>query len=58
LPLAALSRYGFGRWLRAATGRLHGNVLAVALANKFARIAWGVLHGRSRYSAAVQAGAA
>jgi transposase len=48
-------RYGFGRWLTAAAGRLHRNVLAVALANKLARIAWGVLHGRSHYSAAAQA---
>jgi transposase len=51
-------RYGFGRWLTAAVGRLHRNALAVALANKLARIAWGVLHGRSHYSAAVQARAA
>lgn len=42
------ARYGFRHWLDAAVKRLHRNVLAVALANKLARIAWGVLaHGRS-----------
>jgi hypothetical protein len=35
------------RWIEAARRRLHHNVLAVALANKLARIAWSVLaHGR------------
>jgi transposase len=38
----------FGRWLTAASKRLHKNVLATALANKLARIAWAVLyHARS-----------
>jgi transposase len=42
----------FGRWLIAASKRLHKNVLAAALANKLARIAWAVLyHGRG-YDAA------
>src|SRR5215470_9980305 len=36
-------RYGFGQWLETAAKRLHRNVLAVALANKLARIAWSVL---------------
>lgn len=36
-------KYGFGRWLTAASGRLHRNVLAIALANKIARLAWAVL---------------
>ena len=36
-------RYGLGRWIEAAKKRLHHNVLAVALANKLARIAWAVL---------------
>lgn len=41
-------RYGLKRWLDAAKSRLHRNVLAIALANKLARIAWGVLaHGRA-----------
>jgi transposase len=35
-------RYSFGAWLKAASGRLHRNKLAVALANKLARIAWSV----------------
>jgi transposase len=43
------SGHGFGRWLQAAGVRLHRNVLAVALANKLARIAWGVLHHENGY---------
>jgi len=40
-------RYGLKPWIEAAKRRLHRNVLAVALANKLARIAWSVLaHGR------------
>ena len=39
------SKHSFGRWLHAASRRLHRNVLAVALANKLARIAWSVLAG-------------
>ena len=37
-------RYGLGSWIEAAQKRLHHNVLAIALANKLARIAWAVLH--------------
>ena len=37
-------RYSLGNWLKAASKRLHHNVLAIALANKLARIAWSVLH--------------
>jgi transposase len=36
-------RYGLVSWLEAARKRLHHNVLAIALANKLARIAWSVL---------------
>lgn len=36
-------QHGFGEWLAAASMRLHHNVLAAALANKLARIAWSVL---------------
>ena len=36
-------RHSFGPWLTAASRRMHRNVLAVALANKLARIAWSVL---------------
>jgi transposase len=43
------NRHGFGRWLEAAAKRLHRNVLAVALANKLARIAWGVLAKQRGY---------
>ena len=40
-------RYGLKPWIEAAKRRLHHNVLAIALANKLARIAWSVLaHGR------------
>ena len=36
-------RHGLKPWLAAAQKRLHRNVLAIALANKLARIAWSVL---------------
>ena len=36
-------RYGLKPWIAAAKKRLHHNVLAIALANKLARIAWAVL---------------
>jgi transposase len=36
-------RYGLKSWIEAAKKRLHHNVLAIALANKLARIAWAVL---------------
>jgi transposase len=36
-------RHGLKAWLDAAKKRLHHNVLAIALANKLARIAWAVL---------------
>src|SRR6516165_4959269 len=37
------NRFSFGPWLRAASERLHRHKLAIALANKLARIAWSVL---------------
>src|SRR5262245_45932301 len=37
-------RYGLKSWIEAARKRLHHNVLAIALANKLARIAWAVLN--------------
>ena len=41
-------RHGLKSWIEAAKKRLHRNVLAIALANKLARIAWSVLaSGRS-----------
>ena len=36
-------RHGLKAWIEAAKKRLHRNVLAIALANKLARIAWSVL---------------
>jgi transposase len=36
-------RHGLKTWIEAAKKRLHHNVLAIALANKLARIAWSVL---------------
>ena len=52
------ARHGFGPWLEAAAKRLHRNVLAVALANKLARIAWGVLAKGRGYEPAAGAQAA
>ena len=36
--------YGLKSWIEAAKKRLHHTVLAIALANKLARIAWAVLN--------------
>ena len=36
-------RHGLKSWIETAKNRLHHNVLAIALANKLARIAWAVL---------------
>ena len=42
------SAFSFGEWLTCASERMHRNKLAVALANKLARIAWSVLrHGQA-----------
>ena len=40
---ASLPQYGLKSWIEAAKKRLHPNVLAIALANKLALIAWAVL---------------
>jgi transposase len=49
-------RHGLKPWLEAAKKRLHHNVLAIALANKLARIAWSVLaHGRAFEATKLQA---
>jgi len=42
-------KHGFGVWLVRAIQRLHPNVLAAALANKLARIAWTVLAQQRSY---------
>jgi transposase len=39
-----LGRYGLKAWIDAAKRRLYHNVLAIALANKLACIAWAVLN--------------
>ena len=44
-------KYSFGKWLEAASKRLHRCVLVVALANKLARIAWSVLNRGRAYDA-------
>jgi len=41
----------FGRWLLTAVPRLHRNVLAAALTNKLARMAWSVLYRERGYEA-------
>ena len=41
-------RYGLKPWIEAAARRLHSNKLAIALANKLARIAWSVDPARSK----------
>jgi transposase len=40
---------GMSAWLAQLTGRAHHNVVAVALANKLARIAWAVLAKEEQY---------
>src|ERR1700758_4969400 len=52
------SKHGFGAWLVRAAQRLHPNVLAAALANKLARIAWTVLAQERSYQARVTKAAA
>jgi hypothetical protein len=42
-PATELGALRAKSWLEAARKRLHYNVLAIALANKLARIAWSVL---------------
>jgi len=49
-------RHGLKPWIEAAKKRLHHNVLAIALANKLARIAWSVLaRGRGFEASKLQA---
>src|SRR5215468_6586379 len=48
--------YGLKSWIEAAKKRLHHNVLAIALANKLARVAWSVLaRGRAFEAIRIQA---
>ena len=48
-------RYGLKAWIEAAKKRLHHNVLAIALANKLARIAWAVLAKEREFECKVRA---
>jgi transposase len=45
-------RYGLKSWIEAAKKRMHHNVLAIALANKLARIAWAVLNKERNFECA------
>ena len=51
IKLMSWERRGLKHWIEAARKRLHRNVLAIALANKLARIAWGVLAGGRAFEA-------
>jgi transposase len=55
---ASWPKHSFGVWLARAAQRLHRNVLAAALANKLARIAWTVLAQERNYEARVTKAAA
>ena len=55
---ASWPKHGFGVWLARAAQRLHRNVLAAALANKLARIAWTVLAQERSYEARITKAAA
>ena len=50
---ASWPKHSFGIWLARAAQRLHRNVLAAALANKLARIAWTLLAQERSYEARV-----
>ena len=52
LRRASWAKHGFGIWLARAAQRLHPNILAAALANKLARIAWTVLAQERSYETA------
>ena len=51
-------KHGLKSWIEAAKKRLHHNVLAIALANKLARIAWAVLAKERNFEAVRSADAA
>ena len=55
---ASWPKHSFGVWLARAAQRLHRNVLAAALANKLARIAWTVLAQERSYEARITKAAA
>jgi transposase len=45
-------RHGLKSWIESAQKRQHPNVLAIALANKLARIAWAVLNKERKFESA------
>ena len=45
-------RHGLKSWIESAQKRMHHNVLAIALANKLARIAWAVLNKERNFECA------
>jgi transposase len=49
------AKRGLWPWIEQASRRLHRNMLAIALANKLARIAWAVLAGGRAYEPKVPA---
>ena len=55
-PRAAMA--GLWPWIEQASKRMHRNMLAIALANKLARIAWAVLARGQDYQSRVSANAA
>ena len=44
---------GLWPWIEAASKRMHRNMLAIALANKLARIAWAVLARGQAYQSKI-----
>jgi transposase len=42
-------KFSFGDWLQNASQRMHRNKVAIALANKLARIAWSVLRNKQTF---------
>ena len=47
---------GLSQWLNDLSARKHANVVAVALANKTARVAWAIVHNDTVYDPALAAG--
>ena len=58
LQQSAKQSSGLSAWLAQLTTRLHSNVVALALANKMARMAWAVLAKNEPYRPPIVVGAA
>lgn len=57
LKKSSWERYGLKAWIEAVIARrMHHNKIAIALANKLARIAWSVLHHERNYAMHVEQG--